>query len=51
MASIFARTTNFSEEEKPLLAELGRKYPDMGSKGYDSNTLTRKQRFGEKLNK
>ena len=41
MASKSGRTTNFSEEEKLLLAELGREFPEVENKGYDSKTLSK----------
>ena len=40
MASKTSRTTNFSEQEKLLLAELGRDFPEVESRGYDRKTLT-----------
>ena len=42
MASKPSRTTNFGEQEKLLLAELGRNFPEVESKGYDSKTLAKK---------
>ena len=42
MASKTSRTTNFSEQEKLLLAELGRDFPEVEGKGYDNKTLTKK---------
>ena len=33
MACKFGRTASFSEEEKLLLAELGREFPDVENKG------------------
>ena len=38
MASKSGRTSNFREQEKLLLAELGREFPDVENKGYDSKT-------------
>ena len=51
MASKPSRTTNFSEQEKLLLAELGRDSPEVESKGegYDSKTLAKKTRHGRKF--
>ena len=40
-----SRTTNFSEQEKRLRAELGRDFPEGESKGYDSETLAKKTKF------
>ena len=34
-----SRTGNLSEEEKLLLAELGREFPEVEGKGYDNKTL------------
>ena len=34
MASKMSRTTNFSEQEKLLLVELGKDFPEVESKGY-----------------
>ena len=42
MASKTSRTTNFSEQGKLLLADLGRDFPEVESKGYDSKTLAKK---------
>ena len=39
-----SRTTNFSEQEKRLRAELGRDFPEGESKGYDSETLAKKKK-------
>ena len=36
MAPKSDRTTNSSEEEKLLLEELGKEFPDLKNKGYDS---------------
>ena len=41
MVSKSGRTTNFSEEEKLLLAELGREFPDV------KNKRIRQQNFDE----
>ena len=51
MASKPSRTTNFSAQEKLLLAELGRDSPEVESKGegYDSKTLAKKTRHGRKF--
>jgi len=49
MASKSGRTTNFSEEEKLLLAELGRELPEVENKGYDSKTLTKKAKAWEEI--
>ena len=49
MASKPSRTTNFSEQEKLLLAELGRDFPEVESKGYDSKTLAKKTKAWEKI--
>ena len=42
MASKSRRTPNFSEEEKLLVAEFGREFPEVESKGYDNKTLRKK---------
>jgi len=42
MASKTSRSKNFSEQEKLLLAELSRDFPEAESKGYDSKTLAKK---------
>ena len=39
MASKTSRTTNFIEQENLFSAELGRDFPEMESKGYDSIPL------------
>ncbi|KAJ7378909.1 hypothetical protein OS493_019603 [Desmophyllum pertusum] len=49
MASKSARTTNFSEEEKLLLAELGREFPEVENKGYNSNALTKKAKAWDEI--
>ena len=43
MASKSGRTINFSEEEKLLLAELGREFPDV------EKTLTKKAKAWEEI--
>jgi len=40
---------NFSEEERLLLAELGKQYPDIENKGYDNVSLKRKKSSWEKV--
>ena len=47
MASKMSRTTNFSEQEKLVLAELGKGFPEVESKGYDSKTLAKKAKAWE----
>ena len=37
-----SRTVNLSKEEKLLLAELSREFPEVEGKGYDNKTLTNK---------
>ena len=49
MASKMSRTTNFSEQEKLLLAELGKDFPEVESKGYDSKTLAKKAKAWEEI--
>ena len=49
MASKPSRTTNFSEQEKLLLAELGRDFPEVESKGCDSKTLAKKTKAWEEI--
>ena len=44
-----SRNANFSQEEKLLLAELGKQYPDIENKGYDNVSLKRKQSSWEKV--
>ena len=39
----------FSEQEKLLLAELGRDFPEVESKGYDSKTLAKKTKASEEI--
>ena len=42
MSSKLSRTANFSEQQKLLLVELGKDFPEVESKGYDRKTLTKK---------
>lgn len=49
MTSKTSHTTNFSEQEKLLLAELGRDFPEVESKGYDSKTLAKKAKAWEEI--
>ena len=49
MASKPCRTTNCREQEKLLLAKLGRDFPEVESKGYDSKTLAKKTKAWEKI--
>ena len=49
MTSKMSCTTNFSEQEKLLLAELGKDFPEVESKGYDSKTLTKKAKAWEEI--
>ena len=49
MASKPSRTTNFNEQEKLLLAELGRDFPEVESKGFDSKTLAKKIKAWEEI--
>ena len=49
MTSKSGRTTNFSEEEKNLLAELGREFPEVDSKGYNIKTVTKKTKAWEEI--
>ena len=44
-----SRIPNFSEEEKLLLAELGKQYPDVESNSYDNVSLKRKTSSREKV--
>ena len=39
----------FSEQEKLLSAELGRDFPEVESKGYDSKTLAKKTKASEEI--
>jgi len=43
MTSKTSPTTNFSEQEKLLLVELGRDFPEVESKDYDSKTASAKK--------
>jgi len=47
MASKTSPTTNFSEQEKLLLAELGRDFPEVESKDYYSKALVKKAKAWE----
>ena len=49
MAFKTSRTTNFSEQEKLLLAELGRNVPEVEGKGYDCKTLAKKAKAWEEI--
>ena len=49
MASKSRRTPNFSEEEKLLVAEFGREFPEVESKGYDNQTLRKKANAWEEI--
>ena len=49
MASKSRRTPNFSEEEKLLVAEFGREFPEVESKGYDNKTLRKKANAWEEI--
>jgi len=49
MTSKTSRTTNFSQHEKLLLAELGKDFSEAESKGYDSKTLTKKTKAWEEI--
>ena len=49
MTSKTSHTTNFSEQEKLLLAELGRDFPEVESKGYDCKTLAKKAKAWEEI--
>jgi len=44
-----SRNANFSEEEKLLLAELGKQYPNIENKGYGHGSLKRKKSAWEKV--
>jgi len=44
-----SRNANFSEEEKLLLAELGKQYPDIENKGCDNLSLKSKKSSCEKV--
>ena len=49
MSSKTSRTKNFSEQEKLLLAELGKDFPEVESKDYDSKMLTKKAKAWEDI--
>ena len=49
MASKSGRTTNFSGEEKLLLAELGREFSEVKKQGYDNKTLGKKAKAWEEI--
>jgi len=49
MASKTSCTTNFSEQEKLLLAELGKDFPEVESKGYDRKTFAIKAKAWEEI--
>ena len=49
MASKMSRKTNFNEQEKLLLAELGKDFPEVERKGYDSKTLAKKAKAWEEI--
>jgi len=49
MASKISCTTNFSEQEKLLLAELGKDFPEVESKGYDRKTFAKKPKAWEEI--
>ena len=49
MASKPSRTTNFKKKEKLLLATLGRDFPEVESKGYDSKTLAKTTNAWEEI--
>ena len=49
MAFKSGRTPNFSEEEKLLLAELGRESLEVESKGYNNKTLRKKANAWEEI--
>ena len=49
MASKPSRTTNFKKKEKLLLATLGRDFPEVESKGYDSKTLAKTTKAWEEI--
>ena len=44
-----SRTTNFSEGEKLLLAELCKAFPDIENKGYDGRSLMKKGKAWEEI--
>ena len=49
MASKMSRTTNFSEQEKLLLAELGKDFPEVESKAMTARHWQKRQRRGRKF--
>ena len=49
MVSKMSGTTNFSEQEKLLLAELGKDFPEVESKDYDSKALAKKGKAWEEI--
>lgn len=49
MALKLRRTTNFSEEERLLLAELGKEFPVIENKAYDNKTLGKKTKAWEAI--
>ena len=49
MISRSGRTPNFNEEEKLLMAELGREFPKVEIKGYDNKTLRKKANPWEEM--
>jgi len=44
MCTTKTRSTNLSEEEKLLLAELGQQFPEIENKGCDNSTLRKKEK-------
>ena len=49
MALKLRRTTNFSEEERLLVAELGKEFPVIENKAYDNKTLGKKTKAWEAI--
>ena len=49
MTSRSGRTPNFNEEEKLLMAELGKEFPKVEIKGYDNKTLRKKANPWEEM--
>lgn len=49
MASKTSCITSFAKQENLLLAQLGRDFPDVESKGYDSKTLAKKVKAWEEI--
>ena len=47
MALKLRRTTNFSEEERLLLAELGKEFPVIENKAYDN--IAKRPRHGKQF--